>query len=48
MIEKNFSLKNEPITFSLWKNYKGNKGENLARIAQVDAKDLVFDMEYRE
>jgi hypothetical protein len=32
MIEKNFAMKNEPITFNIWKNYKGNTGENLARI----------------
>jgi hypothetical protein len=24
MIEKNFSLKNDPVKFNLWKNYKGN------------------------
>ena len=48
MIEKNFAMKNEPITFNIWKNYKGNTGENLARITQVNRKDMVYDMEYWE
>jgi hypothetical protein len=48
MIEKTFALKNEPIKFSIWKNYKGNTGENLARITQVARKNTVYDMEYWE
>ena len=48
MIEKTYALNNEPITFSIWKNYKGNTGENLARITQLGRKNVVYDMEYME
>ena len=44
MIEKLFGSQNRPITFDIWKDYKGSEGENFAKISLVGGQRENFEI----
>lgn len=42
MNEKNYGLKSHPMTINIWNEYKGQEGENLARIIKPNMKEDIF------
>lgn len=47
VIEKNNNLQSKPLTFNIWKNYKGKEEQHLSRIIKhgVNKKEIL-DKEY--
>ena len=46
MNEKNYGLKSHPMTINIWNEYKGQEGENLARIIKPNIKEDIFQQEF--
>lgn len=42
MNEKSFHLKCKPITFNVWKNYKGQPGQNLTRMIKNEGREEIM------